>query len=821
MLPGGHTTRRIRLAAITAAMLAPAALLPAGAAAEKATGPGSFSAPFTEPTVGPLHGHPRVTTDDICIERPGGKGATQSGVTQGFIDCKPAAGGMSVLPGGKVLYWDALAGTENIELSILSEFGVTGLNDQSRVLDIAKKTWTDPDPVDGGVKSAEKVAPLLLAGLLKTSETQNDGSFFCADFNFLSDGRVIAAGGTKYANDPGNDLLKFGSTELLGIENTRVYDPKTNKWTQLGSMHKGRWYPSLVTLGDGKLFVVSGLRRLVKPVNVQDPINSREPLTGLIAQEGQNERVTETFDLKTGRWTQNPDSARRSLPLFARIHLLPNGHVFYNAAGQAYNPLGQAYDEALWNLAASYDPAAKKWTDLGIPGLGSTAAPGFRGSTFSVMMPLKPDADGKYEKASFLTGGGVVLPSPGSYVAIRDSYISTVDTAKGNQLSSEPAGQMNPSSAPLLGRWYGQGTLLPTGEVLATSGADRDEVVAPGTEIPVMNAELFDPETKAWRKVAKQNRPRTYHNSAALLPDGKVLVGGHAVISNTYLRNLTLLPGITAPNGPVGRDPSFEIYSPPYLDCPGEQAKIKGVRPSADDSSLTITTDVPADQIKNVMLMRNTSTTHVTDADQRAVELQVVSRDGNSLTVRQPSSGNVLPPGPYMLFANRDVEGCVKPSVARQVLAGDGGKLSGLCLPSSAGVGKTVAGIRLGSTRATVASSIDTQPVGTTSSVQRWCTAGGSGEVAGVFARTGKLRLLTSTAPGYHVRTVHPGSSARAFRKAFPRRLSVGGGVYRVGIDRRRLVGVRGGKVTFVGVADKRLARNRVTLKTYLRRVGL
>ena len=51
------------------------------------------------------------------------------------------------------------------------------------------------------------------------------------------------------------------------------------------------------------------------------------------------------------------------------MHLLPNGNVLFNAAGQAFNPLGQAYDEALWNIAATYDPRAKKWKDLGIPGV--------------------------------------------------------------------------------------------------------------------------------------------------------------------------------------------------------------------------------------------------------------------------------------------------------------------------------------------------------------------------------------------------------------------------------------------------------------------
>ncbi len=589
-------------------------------------------------------------------------------------------------------------------------------------------------------------------------------------------------------------------------------------------MNRARWYPTMTTLGDGRQFAVSGLRRLVKAVNTQDPVDPTQPATGFGLQEGQNERESEVYDPKTGKWTLQGKSARRSLPLFPRMHLLPNGHVFYNAAGQAFNPLGQAYDEALWNIAASFDPETKQWKDLGVPGATTPGVvPGFRGSTFSVMMPLKANADGSYTKSSFLTGGGVTNPgSPGGYFAIRNSFLTNIDTADGNRMTNETAGDMLATSTPASGRWYGSGTLLPTGEVLATSGADRDEVAAPGTELPMLTAEIFNPETKTWREAGKQNNPRTYHNTANLMPNGKVLIGGHATISNSYTRNLTVPGGATAPND--GRDPTFEIYSPPYLSCEGKQADIESVRGSGD--TVQIGLDVPASEIKSVMLMRNTSVTHVVDADQRGVDMRILSRSGNTVTVAQAPNGNAVPPGPYMLFVNRSVNGCVKPSTAAQVRASGGKVAIGRgCLSGRSPIGRgNIGRVRLGLSRKGLQSSRRLARVGALkrgARVYRYCVRRTNRRVTAVFGKGGKVELITTAARRHGNRRVRVGQSARRL-SAFPKRRRAGRGIFRLSARDRRIVGVRKGKIRFFGVASRRVLKqgNRRALARYVRRAG-
>lgn len=673
------------------------------ARAQTSGGGGSFSAPFAEPTIAGQR------TSEKCIK-----------IGDRWV-CKPAAGSVALLPDGRFLYFNALEGTENIETSILTEIDDAFVNDQTRVLTLGdndRPNWIRPEPVDGGANPDGNDSTFLLGDILVTDDDKNDGALFCADLVHLPDGSIIAVGGTDYYEEA-------GITELEGLKNARVFNPEDDTWRQTGSMNFGRWYPTIVTLASNDIFVSSGVTKLLKPVYPEDP-----------QQSGRNVVQTETFDIKTGEWTENGAAAQRSLPLFPRNHLLPNGHVLYNAGGQAFNPFGQSYDQALWNIVGTYDPDADAWSDVGYAGLplelnetglkqmqaeldsedsddgggllgddslvGSLTEPlrdlvgeratseedltsklegalgttleqgevvsaagiGFRGSTFSMMLPLEADENGEYKKAEFLTAGGVlgavVLNSPGTYVGTPFSRIDTLTTG-GDEVGyvSRLTGPMNNR------RWYPTGVLLPTGEVMAFSGGDRDGVVVPGLDRPIKQAELFDPESETWKPMASGNNPRTYHNTAILMPDGRVLVGGHAPISTAYLSNINLEEAGFSPND--GRDPSFEIYSPPYVseERPVIENTTDQPRPVSLGQSLPIRTPDAAD-IESVMLVRRTTLTHLVDGDQRAVSLPF-EESANGLTARMPESGAVAPAGQYLVFINsRGSDGLV-PSVAMPV----------------------------------------------------------------------------------------------------------------------------------------------------------
>lgn len=652
-----------------AAVAMVATMLPAAGVAQDPGNPlevGQFSPLFVEPTI------EGQATSEECIA------GTDDRTGQERQLCKPAAGTVALLTDGRYLYHNALEGTEEVQLSIVAEYGSDSINDQSRVLDLndGNPTWLSPSEIGGGAKpdpSGEET--LLPPGTTNDADVDyNSGALFCSDITMLPDGRLMSVGGTNYYTEPAivdadGDGDADGAVELVGLNEARIFDPATNDWTQTGSMTHGRWYPTLVTQADGNTFVASGVTKLLKPVYTSHPLDS-----------GDNVQFTETYDPETGEWTVNGEGdvalmndAARPLPLYPRLHMLPNGNIYYNAAGQVFNPAGQSYLEGLWNIAASYDPDSQSWSDLGIPGMdtdptdgnpvdeiGGAVGAGFRGSTTSIMMTLKQNETGTYDKAEFLTAGGILGVSPGSYQAVPFSRIDTVEVdGENEQLSSRNTGSL---AQP---RWYGQSVLLADDSVIVFSGASADEVVNPGTGVPVTITERFDPATETWTQMAEQTNPRTYHNTAILMPDGRVLVGGHAPISTAYLNNTTLPLGTS----PADRDPTFQFYSPPYIfeDRP-DLTRVQGV---VDNGRTVKLRTADAATVDNVLIVREPTLTHLVDGDQRSVEVPITRRNNNSVEITIPES-EVLPPGGYMIFLREEnADGEMIPSEAQQVLLGE------------------------------------------------------------------------------------------------------------------------------------------------------
>lgn len=588
----------------------------------------------------------------------------------GELICKPPAVTSVLLPDGRVLYWNGIEGSENIENGIVPEGGRTGRDSQARVLDLrgAVPTWTDvgrggatnPNIDDEADPSGQLGVPGrpgdgLVGSALgddgnhptdpPNDSYANDGDMFCTDQVHLADGSVLIAGGTDWYSEPGlpedapGGTGGLGVAELEGLRNARIFIPakdpsEQDRFVQAGHMKYGRWYPATIELPDGDVFVASGVTKLIK------------------STQGSQVRRTETFDVQTNTWNENyvDAASENTLPLFPRLALMPNGKIFYGGVGQTFGPMGQAVDEALWGLQQFFDPATKQWEVIGPAQFGA------RGGAFSVMLPMTPP----YTSSTLLVGGGTVGPTPGNVAALPITETVTVKTD--GAVTSERTGDLNNP------RWFSSAVALPDGTVAAFSGADKDEVVSPGFERPVREAEQYDPATGTWTRLAPGGRDRTYHNTAVLLPDMRVLVGGHSPIVAGYGSHSDVAPGVTANND---KDASLELYSPPYLfrgDRPHITSAPAGI---AWGSTFDIGIgDTPADQIDSVMLMRLPALTHIVDGNQRTLKLHKEAIDGG-LRLTTPPDGIAAPPGPYYLVINKKTDDGSVPSVARIVLVGD------------------------------------------------------------------------------------------------------------------------------------------------------
>jgi hypothetical protein len=166
--------------------------------------------------------------------------------------------------------------------------------------------------------------------------------------------------------------------------------------------------------------------------------------------------------------------------------------------------------------------------------------------------------------------------------------------------------------------------------------------------------------------MAPAGRDRTYHQAAILLPDGRVLAGGHSPIPSGFGQHRDLVPGVSAN---ADRDPSFEILSPPYLFY-GPRPRISHAPAGLAWGEATTVAVDDAASIRSVVLIRTPSQQHVMDSDTRTLDLAFTVTGPRTLRITVPPNGVVAPPGTYYLFVNRQNPKGLTPSVARILLVG-------------------------------------------------------------------------------------------------------------------------------------------------------
>ena len=156
---------------------------------------------------------------------------------------------------------------------------------------------------------------------------------------------------------------------------------------------------------------------------------------------------------------------------------------------------------------------------------------------------------------------------------------------------------------------------------------------------------------------------RTYHSTALLLKDARVLSAG----------------GGACGNGCAANHLDGQIYTPAYLYAPDSSLAVRPAitaAPALGEAGGSLTVSATG-SIAKFSMVRLSATTHAMNTDQRFLPVAFTDHGDGSYTLDLESNPNVLLPGYYWIFA---VDTAGVPSVGRtfQVLRDDGSPDPGL-----------------------------------------------------------------------------------------------------------------------------------------------
>ena len=448
-------------------------------------------------------------------------------------------------------------------------------------------------------------------------EDVNPGSptfdVFCCGHAMLGNGRLLVAGGTEIfvGHDPG-----LHHDHMPGLRDSSVYDPFAHAWFPIAPMSDptprfphptnpagprgGRWYPTLVTLGDGSILALSG-----HPSSHDGRHNNHIPERFVPSLRSWIPLSESTSDFEI------TDDTR----LYPRAHLLPDGTVFCST------PLGRTA------RCQVIDPTtgSRRFVAEAPPLDTVTNDPPMRNGVYwgnfftqcatSVLLPLSPP---DYAPRVLICGGNAAFT-----LALQ----GLIDTpGDGRQWASTGRRSL---SGP---RYHLNAVLLPTGDVFVSGGCrvfNRDDS-------PVNIPEIYHPDTDSWEALPFQPASviRNYHSVALLMPDGRIWTAGSDHNGLQGSENAELRIEIFEPDY-VGRRDRPQILSAPERIVYGERFDVE-------------TSD--ATSIARVAILRTGSVTHSFNADQRYIRLGFRETESGRLSVTGPPDGHVAPPGYYLLY---------------------------------------------------------------------------------------------------------------------------------------------------------------------------
>ena len=307
---------------------------------------------------------------------------------------------------------------------------------------------------------------------------------FCNGMSFLPDGRALIVSGSK----------PYPTNVFKGLKNTTIFDPETSIFHRVEDMTDGRWYPTNVSLPDGRTATFSGY-----------------------GEDGTRNATAEIYTPGSGWSPEYANGWPASLGNYPRAHLTPHGDLFFSGAqldSHRFDPITLTWNK---NVARTTHGATRRY--------GS-----------SVLLGLRPPL---YTARILIAGGGATAATDSTEII--DLGVSTPQW--------QPTGSLN------FKRVEHNAVLLPNGKILAIGGSNTNNKIDDNGEGRF--SEMYDPETGDWTIMDQQAYWRLYHSTALLLPDGRVASLGSNPQQGTYDQHIEIYspPYLFADNGDLANRP--------------------------------------------------------------------------------------------------------------------------------------------------------------------------------------------------------------------------------------------------------------------------
>ncbi|HEX6625347.1 MAG TPA: galactose oxidase early set domain-containing protein [Pyrinomonadaceae bacterium] len=416
-------------------------------------------------------------------------------------------------------------------------------------------------------------------------------SLFCAGQVFLSDGKLLVAGGG-------------GDGTGARHNHSWLFDPDTDSWSRTGDLNEFRWYPTIINLGDtpGRMLVVGGLGG---GSDIAQPEIYRED-TGVCERVWGPGGVGDT------------SANHRFQQLYPGFNALPGGEVFYSPTGwhsggcSGAADFPQALPSGYYKILSATPPFTATWTDVGaVDVIAEATLDRVKGMSVLLLQQTYP-----YVQV-LVAGGG---KDPESTTTFQMINLSTLSPEWGPALPL-PDG---------LSRANVNLVLLPDGKVFLSGGRPLT-----GTPPDAGECWVYDPLIMTWSQMDRMANMRGYHSLAMLLPDARVLTAGNQCPPDRSIEIFSP-PYLFAPDGsPAPR--------PVITNCPDHVHH---------GGHFCIETPYPC-AVAKVVLVRPSALTHQTDSEQRVIPLTHSVSGPTALDVAAPDGWlphALAPRGWYMVF---------------------------------------------------------------------------------------------------------------------------------------------------------------------------